>query len=156
MAGVSIDTGGGGGKKSVDVMVPLVPFIDMLAMMITFLMMTAVWTEIGKLQVAQQGGPSESSNQPPTPTLQLNLTVTERGYLLSAGGPAVELPKASDGAYDTTKLVENLKTVTKDFPDHRAITIGVEDGVEYQFLVRTVDACIGAGLPDVTVQAAVG
>lgn len=154
MAGVSVDTGGKGGKKSVDLNIPLVPFIDMLAMMITFLMMTAVWTQVGKLQVSQGGAAGESS-EPPKPTLQLNLTVTERGYMLSAGAEAVEIPKKAEG-YDTAKLVEKLKAIKKDNPDQRAITVSAEDSVQYESLVQVVDKCIEAELPDVSVTAALG
>lgn len=144
------------GKKSVDLHIELVPFIDMLAMMITFLMMTAVWTEIGKIQVSQAAtGPSESST-PPKPTLQLNLTVTERSYILNAGSEMTEIPKTADGAFDTAKLVEHLKEVKKNYPDHRSITVAAEDGIQYQHLVLTVDKCIEAGLPDVSVTAALG
>lgn len=155
MAGVSVDTGGGGGKKAVDLNIPLVPMIDMLAMMITFLMMTAVWTQIGKLQVAQQAQGGESS-EPPKPTLQLNLTLTERGYMLSAGAELIEIPKAPDGSYDTAKLTEHLKKIKKDNPDQRAITVAAEDAVQYQHLVRVVDTCIANELPDVSVTAALG
>jgi biopolymer transport protein TolR len=155
MAGVSVDTGGKGGKKSVDLNIPLVPFIDMLAMMITFLMMTAVWTQIGKLQVSQGGAAGESS-EPPKPTLQLNLTVTERGYMLAAGADSVEIPKKGDGEYDTAKLLEKLKAIKKDNPDQRAITVASEDSIEYQHLVTVVDKCLDAELPDVSVTAAMG
>lgn len=145
-----------GKKKSVDLHIELVPFIDMLAMMITFLMMTAVWTEIGKIQVSQAPtGPSESTT-PPKPTLQLNLTVTERSYLLMAGSEMTEIPKTADGKFDTAKLLEHLKEIKKNYPDHRSITVAAEDGIQYQFLVQTVDRCIEAGLPDVSVTAALG
>jgi len=153
MAGVSVDTGGGGGKKAVDLQIPLVPFIDMLAMMITFLMMTAVWTQIGKLQVSQSGGPSDSS-EPPKPTLQLNLTLTEQGYRLTAGSEAVDIGKTPDGKFDTAKLVEKLKAIKKDNPDQRAITVMAEDSIQYENLVLAVDSCLEAELPDVSVSAA--
>lgn len=144
------------GKKSVDLHIELVPFIDMLAMMITFLMMTAVWTEIGKIQVSQAPtGPSESTT-PPKPTLQLNLTVTERSYILMAGSEMTEIPKTAEGNLDTAKLVEHLKEIKKNYPDHRAITVAAEDGIQYQHLVLTVDKCIESGLPDVSVTAALG
>lgn len=143
-------------RRSVDLHIELVPFIDMLAMMITFLMMTAVWTEIGRIQVSQAPtGPSESST-PPKPTLQLNLTVTERSYLLQAGSEMTEIPKSPDGSFDTAKLVEHLKEIKKDYPDHRSITIAAEDGILYHQLVLTVDKCIEAGLQDVSVTAALG
>jgi biopolymer transport protein TolR len=154
MGGISLDSGGGSGKKSVDMVIPLVPFIDMLAMMITFLMMTAVWTQIGRLQVASQGQ-GDPSSQPPTPTLQLNLTLTERGYMLNAGATAIEIPKKGE-EYDAPKLLEELKKIKKENPDHRAITVAAEDAIEYQWVVQVVDTCITAEFPDVTVQAALG
>src|SRR5690606_40590141 len=88
--------GWGGGKRKVDLHIELVPFIDMLAMMITFLMMTAVWTELGKIQVSQAATGASESNAPPKPTLQLNLTVTERSYLLQVGSEMTEIPKTAD------------------------------------------------------------
>lgn len=153
MGGGSIDTGGKGGKKSVDTAVNLVPFIDLLCSLIAFLMMTAVWTQIGKLQVAQQGGPTQDQPPDQKPTLQLNLTLTERGYLLSAGASAIEVPK-KDAAYDLKGLMEKFKLVKADNPEQRTITVSAEDAVEYQDLVRVVDLCIEAQLPDVSVQAA--
>lgn len=154
MAGVSIPGGGGGGKKEVDLAIPLVPFIDMLAMMITFLMMTAVWTQIGKLQVSQSGGPSDSSSPPPEPTLQVNLTLSEQGYKLAAGADMIDIPRNPDGTFDAAKLVERLKAIKKDHPDQRAITVMAEDSIRYEHLVQAVDKCLEADLEDVTVSAA--
>lgn len=151
MAGISF--GGGGGKKSVDLVIPLVPFIDMLALMITFLMMTAVWTQIGKLQVSQAGGPSES-NEPPKPTLQVNLTLTEQGYKLAAGSEAIDIAKTPEGTFDVPQLVEKLQAIKKDHPDQRAITVMAEDTIQYEQLVLAVDGCLAADLPDVSVSAA--
>jgi len=153
MGGVSIDSGGGGGKKSVDMVIPLVPFIDMLAMMITFLMMTAVWSQIGRMQVASQGQGDPSPNN--QPTLTLNLTLTEKGYLLNAGATSIEIPKKAE-EYDVGKLLEELKKIKKENPDHRTITVAAEDAIEYQWVVQVVDTCITADLPDVTVTAALG
>src|SRR5690606_10089782 len=154
MASVSVP--GKGEKRKVDVNIELIPFIDMLAMMITFLMMPAVWTQLGKIQVSQAATGGPESSTPPTPTLQRNLTVTRRSYLLPVRSERKEIPKTAEGAFDTAKLVEELKAVKKDYPDHRSITIAAEDGILYQHLVLTVDKCIEAGFPDVSVTAALG
>src|SRR5271168_4330259 len=45
-----------GRRKSLDAELNLVPFIDLLSMCICFLLMTAVWMEIGALQVKQLVG----------------------------------------------------------------------------------------------------
>ncbi len=151
MGGVSIDTGGKGGKKNTDFNVNLVPFIDLLSSLIAFLMMTAVWTQVGRLQVTTGGGVSESSDTP-KPTLQLNLTITERGYVITAGG-VIEVPK-KDGSFDLKSLGAKLKSIKADNPDQRNITVMAEDAIAYEDLVRVVDLCIEMDLPDVSVQAA--
>ena len=43
-----------GGKKPLDAAINLVPFIDLMAVTISFLIMTAVWTQIGRLQVSSR------------------------------------------------------------------------------------------------------
>src|SRR5690606_25595638 len=127
MACVSVP--GKGGKRKVDFNIELVPFFDMLAMMITFLLMTSGGTQLSKIQVSQAATGGSESSTPPKPTLQLNLTVTERSYLLLVGSEMKEIPKTAEGAFDTAKLVEELKAVKKDYPDHRSITIAAEDGI---------------------------
>ena len=42
------------------------------------------------------------------------------------------------------------------FPDQSAITLQTEDKVRYEDLVRIIDQCIGAGLPQVSVSAIMG
>ncbi len=52
----SVSTEARGGKRSLDAEINLVPFIDLLSMCICFLLMTAVWMEIGALQIKQSHG----------------------------------------------------------------------------------------------------
>ncbi len=55
MGGAAPVEGGKGKKKSLDAVINLVPFIDLLSSLIAFLLMTAVWTQLATLQVGQQG-----------------------------------------------------------------------------------------------------
>jgi len=57
MAG--IDVGGGGhGRRSVNQELPLVPFIDFLLCLVMFLLVTAVWSQMARLNAdAQVPGP---------------------------------------------------------------------------------------------------
>ncbi len=47
-----------GSKKSLDAEINLVPFIDLLSMCICFLLMTAVWVEMGSIELKQALGTS--------------------------------------------------------------------------------------------------
>jgi len=53
----SVDVGAKqGSKKSLNAELNLVPFIDLLSMCICFLLMTAVWIQVGSMQIKQSHG----------------------------------------------------------------------------------------------------
>lgn len=153
--GMDLGVGSKGGKKPLDAAINLVPFIDLMAVTISFLIMTAVWTQIGRLQVSSAGGPSDAAEQdqklPP-----ITLVVTEKELRLSVGASLLEpIPISRDarGKLETVKLLEKLKEIHTGQPDQSAITLQTEDAVRYEDLVRLIDDCIGAGLPNVSVSA---
>jgi biopolymer transport protein ExbD len=154
MAGASPHPAAHGGKKALDAELNLVPFIDLLSCCISFLLITAVWTQIAGLQVASSGGPPEQQQKEET-TVDLKLLLTEKGYSLTMPGAQVDIPKitGTDGqpAFDRKALGEKLKTVKSNLPEQTAITVEPEDAVAYDDLVSTVDACLGEQLRNVTV-----
>jgi biopolymer transport protein ExbD len=144
---------GKGGKKALDDELNLVPFIDLLSCCISFLLITAVWTQIAGLQVASSGGPTEQQKQ--ETTIDVKLLLTEKGYSLAMAGAAIDIPNVNgkDGAqaYDRKTLTEKLKTLKASLPDQSAITVQPEDAVAYADLVETVDTFLGEQLRNVTV-----
>lgn len=158
--GMDLGNGGKGGKKPLDMAVNLVPFIDLMAVTISFLIMTAVWTQIGRLQVSQAGGPSTEETPPEqTKTVQLTLAVTPEQLVLSADQAAfdpIPVVRGTNGKLDLTKLTERFKEIKEKFPDQSAITLQTDDKVRYDVLVRIIDECLGNQLPQVSVMAAAG
>jgi biopolymer transport protein TolR len=154
MAGAAPTPSGHGGKKALDAELNLVPFIDLLSCCISFLLITAVWTQIAGLQVASSGGPPETPQKQEN-TVDVKLLLSDKGYSLSMAGALVEIPKIAgkDGvpAYDRKTLDEKLKTLKQGLPDQTAITVQPEDAVAYSDLVETVDAAMGQNLKNVTV-----
>jgi biopolymer transport protein TolR len=154
MAGAAPQAAGHGGKKALDAELNLVPFIDLLSCCISFLLITAVWTQIAGLQVASSGGPPEAPQKQEN-TVDVKLLLSEKGYSLSMAGALVEIPKigGKDGTpiYDRKSLDEKLKTLKTSLPDQTAITVQPEDTVAYSDLVETVDAALGQQLKNVTV-----
>jgi biopolymer transport protein ExbD len=144
---------GKGGKKALDAELNLVPFIDLLSCCISFLLITAVWTQIAGLQVASSGGPPDQQKQ--ESTIDVKLLLTEKGYSLAMAGAAIDIPKVNgkDGvpAFDRKTLTEKLKTLKASLPDQSAITVQPEDAVAYSDLVETVDTALGEQLRNVTV-----
>lgn len=62
----------GGGKRGLNPEVNLVPFIDLLSVCICFLLVSAVWLQVGSVQVKQTLGTVAPDNPPE----MLDLTVT--------------------------------------------------------------------------------
>jgi biopolymer transport protein ExbD len=162
MGGGAMPEQGGGGKKKkkpLDAVINVVPAIDLLSCCITFLLYTAVWTQISRLQVQQLGtGAPEPSTAEQKQTLLVTLAMGERGYNLStSAGTSVDIPtlgRDGDGKirFDLKSLGANLKQLKGNYPDAAAITVQAEDTVSYGDLVQVIDSAVGAGLVAVTVS----
>lgn len=59
MAGVNVDGGGKGGRRSLDTEINMIPMIDLLMVTISFLLITAVWVQSSRIDA--------SANVPGTP-----------------------------------------------------------------------------------------
>jgi biopolymer transport protein ExbD len=155
--GMDLGGGGGKGKKPLDTTINLVPFIDLMAVTIVFLIMTAVWTQLGRLQVSQSGqSASEEQPQDQNQLQPVTLLLTEKELRLSVGGVQIDpIPIVHEkGKMDVTLLTEKLKRLKTDQPEQNAITISTEDNVKYEDLVRVIDTCIGGQFPSVSVSPA--
>jgi biopolymer transport protein ExbD len=160
--GVSLEQGGGHGKRkkrALDATINVVPAIDLLSCCISFLLFTAVWTQISRLQAAPVGN-GAPADVVPAKTLTVTLTMGNAGYVLAtSAGAQIEIPAAGrtpEGGplFDMKGLAERLKKLKSEFPDQAAITVAADDAVLYADLVHTIDACVGAGLANVSVMGA--
>jgi biopolymer transport protein TolR len=153
--GMDLGTGGKGGKKALDATINLVPFIDLMAVTISFLIMTAVWTQIGRLQVSSAGGDSDP-NEKDDKLPQITLLLAEKEIKISVGsaqlGDAITTARDEKGQLQLVKVQDLLKKIREQIPDQTAITVQTEDDVRYEDLVRVIDECIGDGLTAVSVS----
>jgi biopolymer transport protein TolR len=133
-----------------DVEINLVPFIDLLSCCICFLLISAVWTQVAKIDVKPAPNlPSDSP--PPEEKIKLQVDIVGIGYKLSDGaGSSVDLPKTGDG-YPHKELNERLKLFHETYPDITAITVRAEDVVEYKELIKVMDLSLQHGLGDIVV-----
>lgn len=153
---VSVDSGGGG-KKSVSAELNLVPFIDFLSTLIAFLLVSAVWTQLARINVTQKspsgGAPSDTPIQSPE-QLKITVTVNADGFVLSTG-PILKDPIPKKGTeYNYDDLYQRLKIIKDSNPEKEDLIVGSRTGVNYEAVIRTVDYCIKAGFPTVTVAPA--
>jgi biopolymer transport protein ExbD len=146
MAGISAG-GGHGGKKSVDHSIPLVPFIDLLLCCVMFLLVTAVWNQLARLNANQQqpGQPQMDTPPPEEPQVKLILQVQNAGYVIATtAGDQTSIPKNGD-AYDVEELIKKLKERRELEPNRKDITVAPEDGVQYVNVVKAMDVVVGEG-----------
>ena len=120
MAGVSVESGGKGGKKPVDSNVNMIPFIDLLVCCISFLIITAVWTQLERLNATQQSPGQQSQQDPPQEErirlfkLAWDATGTQFGqrmlhYERYYAGDPVRVSAAYHAAYNVEPLLAMVK-----------------------------------------------
>src|SRR5215216_6604896 len=86
----------------------LVPIIDLMSVCITFLLITAVWTQVSMIQIGSSIYGKKSDTQPSTPPplsdVVLKVDVKMIGYVLTVGKQVISLPKVS-GEFDDAGLI---------------------------------------------------
>lgn len=155
MAGISAGGGGGhGGKKSVDSEIPLVPFIDLLLCCIMFLLVTAVWNKLARLEINQQQPSSQApiDSPPPEDRIRLFLQIKNTGYVLAAtDGTNIPIEKNGD-LFDLEALREKLRERREQEPNRRDLIVAPEDGVLYEDVVAAMDIVVGEGYEDMSLS----
>jgi biopolymer transport protein ExbD len=116
----------------------LVPMIDIFTVLVTFLLMTAVFSRTVILQLNLPASQTEFKEPPPG----LQLEVMVRKDLLQVAdrntGPLHTVPNNAQG-YDYDGLAEYLKFVKTKFPDKTDATILLEPNTAYDTLVQVMD-----------------
>jgi biopolymer transport protein TolR len=149
---VVVDGGGGDRKKPLSADLNLVPYIDLLTCMVAFLLITAVWTQLARLEV-QQKGQGEVDSQTVVEQLRVAVAVHEGGFNLIVGSDQRPIPLKPDGAggaLDYARLEAELRVVKQQHPDKTDIQVLSADAMAFGTLVKTMDAVMSAGFPAVS------
>ena len=116
----------------------LVPMIDIFTVLVTFLLMTAVFSRTVILQLNMPAAQTEFREPPPG--LQLEIMV--RKDLLQVAdrnsGPLATFPNNA-GGYDYDGMTDYLKRVKNRFPEKTDATILLESDTPYDILVQVMD-----------------
>ncbi len=166
MAGV--DVGGGGGKrKSLDSDVNMIPFIDLLLVTIAFLLITAVWSQMSRLNAdAQVPGPPrpdvEQEKVEPEKQLHIEMRSTDKFVLIwKQGGTTVnsiDVPRPADsialhkeGKAEIVRypeLAQKIESEWKANGQHQNATdkkldqciLHTDNKTEYKYIIAVIDA----------------
>jgi biopolymer transport protein TolR len=137
MGGVSVESGGGSGKKSVDAQINMVPMIDLLVCCIAFLLMTAVWTQIGAVQAQQpRGAPSPDTPQD-QPQDQLKIQISPTGMRI--GVNATDMRDVNNGPTQFDELKRLLDERKRANQQNREVWLQPDGAVPYMTIIHVMD-----------------
>jgi biopolymer transport protein ExbD len=147
-----IESGGGKGRK-VSLELNLVPFIDLMSVLITFLLITAVWSQVSMIQVGSSlyGKKNDQAPQiPPEADVVLKLDIRASGYVLTLGKQTIQIPLLNK-EYDEAGLVAQLEKAKQLYPNKSDAAIAMSDDLPYERLIKGMDGFLKAGFPQISV-----
>jgi biopolymer transport protein TolR len=153
-----ISLGGSSGKRKkqdLDFDVNLIPAIDLLSVCICFLLLTAVWINLGSLGLKQGTGETNLSAGVNSPSLwiQVNkngdLRLSTRDLPASERGLHGSLLKSRDGKIDRARLDQALDQIKKQMPSISTVIVRPESKVAYGQVISVIDRLKAAKVKDV-------
>lgn len=151
-----VSDSGGKGRRAVSADLNLVPFIDLMSVLITFLLITAVWTQISMMQIGSSIYGRKSEDEPPPeikPETQvvLRFDILETGYRVQFENNKYFVPKIGD-VYDAERVAGFLLLVKEKYPNKEDAVISMEDQLPYEHLIQAMDVLLKAQFPKISVS----
>ena len=146
----------GGSGKGANFELNLVPFIDLMSVLITFLLITAVWTQVSMIQLGSsiEGKRNQDQQPPPDPPpdsdVVLRVDAKESGFRIVMERETVMIPKTGK-EYDAERLIEVLKKFKEKWPNKTDAKLTVEEQLSYEVLIGGMDALLQAGFPQISI-----
>lgn len=140
------------GRKSVAAELHLVPYIDLLTCLVAFLLITAVWTQLARLEISQKdalSGALSDQDWVRDPDIEIAVVIDERGFFLEITTPPAQHADVSCGT-DQTALLKELQRLKLSHPDTTAVQIRSADGIRFELLVQVMDVVLAGGFPEVS------
>ena len=125
------------GKRESNVELDITSFMNLMVILIPFLLLNAVFTQVSVLQVDQPSDGGAASTAA-APTLILDVNVYADHFVVSNRANHTDL--ATIQGLDYSALNTRLRELKGQYPRINSATLRVEDGVPYQQVISTMDA----------------
>jgi biopolymer transport protein TolR len=137
-------------SKHLDFEINLIPCIDLLSVCICFLLLTAVWLQVGSLNVKQAiGGQSAAETEKKS---QLWVSMGDKGELIFNIKQSAKITGSratmKTTVTDMAKAVETLKTLD---PSLKTVLIQPRTQTEYDEIITVMDEFKKSGMNDLGV-----
>ena len=123
----------------------LVPMIDIFTVLVTFLLMTAVFSRITILQLDLPS--SDSGGAPSPPQFRLEVIVRDSGFELTNGNTLIAAVPKVAGEYDYKMLSDLALQLKRENPDVDDASVLLERKVKYDYLIQVMDTIRSARVP---------
>jgi biopolymer transport protein ExbD len=164
MGGVDVGGGGGGKRKALDSEINMIPMIDLLMVTISFLLITAVWTHMARINAdAQVPGPPrpdvEQEKIEPEKQLHVEMRDEEKFVLVWKQGSttvdSIDVPRkdvvTQEGAVQVVRfpdLAEKIESEWKAKGQHSNPTdrkldqaiLHTDNKTEFKYIIGVIDA----------------
>jgi biopolymer transport protein ExbD len=164
MGGLDVGGGGGGKRKSVDSEINMIPMIDLLMVTISFLLITAVWTHMARINADAQvpGPPRPDVEQVPTqPEKQLHIEMRDDDKFVliwkqgSTTVDSIDVPRrdlvTQQGPVEVVRfpeLADKIETEWKAKGQHSNPTdrkldqaiLHTDNKTEFKYIIGVIDA----------------
>ena len=128
-------------RRSTDADLDITSFMNLMVILIPFLLLNAVFTQVSVLQVSlpKDGDPLSSSE--PRKTLDLEVMIYGDRFIVAdrQTGPLKTIP-ATAGTHDFKALNGYLRELKTQYPKVNDATILLEQETSYNNLIQTMDA----------------
>jgi biopolymer transport protein ExbD len=164
MGGVDVGGGGGGKRKSVDSDINMIPMIDLLMVTISFLLITAVWTHMSRINAdAQVPGPPrpdvEQEKVEPEKQLHVMMASEDKFVLVWKQGSttvdSIDVPRkdvvTEQGAVEVVRFPDLAAKIESEWkakgqhsnPADRKLDQAIlhtDNKTEFKFIIGVIDA----------------
>lgn len=149
MGGGGMVSAGKSGRKALDASINLVPFIDLLSCCLSFLLITAVWSQLAAMPTNHGG---EGGEVDPSPAdVRLTLHVRSDGFLLEkSNADALTISDRAERR-DLAQLASAMEDIKRAYPKKQDITLRADDRVAYERVIITMDVLRSAQFPAIHV-----
>ncbi|MBE9516406.1 MAG: biopolymer transporter ExbD [Proteobacteria bacterium] len=113
-------------------------FLNLMVVLIPFLLISAVFTRITILELDMPASAGGAANK--KPKISVEVIVRKKKLQVANGRSVIATVPNVEGEYDIPRLSELMQRLKRDYPKKEDATVLMEPNIEYQYLVRVMDA----------------